>query len=106
MTLASMTGFARAQGAHGAWRWNVEIKCVNAKGLDLRVRIPAGFDRIEAEARTRLSKALARGTAYATLTAGREGAGVSVRVDEDLLGKVAAAGRAAADALRLGAADA
>ena len=91
MSLTSMTGFARAQGAQGAWRWMVEIKCVNAKGLDLRLRIPPAFDRIEADARARLAKALARGTVYATLTATREGTGVAVRVDEDLLAKVAAA---------------
>ena len=40
MTLASMTGFARAAGAEGPWRWTVELKCVNAKGLDLRLRLP------------------------------------------------------------------
>ena len=61
VTLSSMTGFARAQGALGAWRWTVEIKCVNAKGLDLRLRVPTGFDRIEAPARARLGKALAAG---------------------------------------------
>jgi len=101
MTLASMTGFARAQGAQGAWRWMVEIKCVNAKGLDLRLRIPPAFDRIEADARARLAKALARGTVYATLSATREGTGIAVRVDEDLLAKVAAAGRAAAERFAL-----
>jgi uncharacterized protein (TIGR00255 family) len=97
MTLSSMTGFARAQGARGAWRWAVEIKCVNAKGLDLRLRAPPAFDRIEAEARTRLGKALARGTVFATINATREGAGVAARVDEALLAEVAAAARAAAE---------
>ena len=52
MSLTSMTGFARAVGAFGAWRWTVELKCVNAKGLDLRLRLPPAFDRIEAEAKT------------------------------------------------------
>ena len=85
MSLSSMTGFARAQGAHGAWRWSVELKCVNAKGLDLRLRLPPGFDRIEAEARARLAKALSRGTLFANVSAAREGAGVSVRVDGALL---------------------
>jgi uncharacterized protein (TIGR00255 family) len=97
MTLASMTGFARAQGALGAWRWAVEIKCVNAKGLDLRLRLPPGFDRIEAEVRGRLGKALSRGTVFANLTAGREGASVTARVDAELLAEVAAAARAAAE---------
>ena len=97
MTLSSMTGFARAQGARGAWRWTVEIKCVNAKGLDLRVRVPNGFDRIEAEARARVGKALVRGTAFVTINAAREGAGVAARVDTALLAEVAKAAREAAE---------
>ena len=97
MTLASMTGFARAQGAAGAWRWSVEIKCVNAKGLDLRLRIPPGYDRIEEPARTRLAKQLARGTVFANVSATREGASITARVDNALLAEVAAAARAAAE---------
>ena len=62
MTLSSMTGFARAAGALGAWRWTVEIKSVNAKGSTCGCACPPGFDRIEPEARARLGKALARGT--------------------------------------------
>ena len=71
--LSSMTGFARATGARGVWRWTIELKCVNAKGLDLRLRVPTTFDRIEGEARSRLSKAFARGTLFATIDAKREG---------------------------------
>ena len=97
MTLTSMTGFARAQGAHGAWRWTVELKCVNAKGLDLRLRLPGAFDRIESDARALLGKALARGTCFATVSATREGAGVTARVDEALLAQVAGAAKAAAE---------
>jgi uncharacterized protein (TIGR00255 family) len=97
MTLSSMTGFARAQGALAAWRWAVEIKCVNAKGLDLRLRVPPGFDRIETEARARLAKALARGTVFVTMTATREGASVAARIDAALLAELAAAARAAAE---------
>ncbi len=97
MTLASMTGFARANGALGVWRWAVEIKCVNAKGLDLRLRVPPGFDRIEAEARARLAKALSRGTVFANLTATREGATTTARIDAALLAEVAAAARDAAE---------
>ena len=97
MTLSSMTGFARAQGTQGAWRWAVEVKCVNAKGLDLRLRVPIGFDRIEADARAKLSKALSRGTVFANISAQRDGAGVVARVAEALLAEVAAAARAAAE---------
>ena len=97
MSLSSMTGFARAQGGHGAWRWTVEIKCVNAKGLDLRLRTPAGFDRIEQEARARLAKALSRGTVFATLAAVREGASVTARIDATLLAEIAGTARQAAE---------
>ena len=97
VTLSSMTGFARAQGALGSWRWTVEIKCVNAKGLDLRVRVPTGFDRIEAPARARLAKALSRGTVFANLSAPRENAGVTARIDARLLAELAAAAREAAE---------
>ena len=97
MTLSSMTGFARAQGAQGAWRWTVEVKCVNAKGFDLRLRAPPGFDRIEGPARGKLAQALARGTVFANISAQRDGAGIVARVDEALLAEVAAAARAAAE---------
>ena len=45
-----MTGFARVSGATANFRWAWEVKSVNAKGLDLRLRLPTGFDAIEAEA--------------------------------------------------------
>ena len=96
MSLTSMTGFSRAAGALGPWRWTVEIKCVNAKGLDLRLRLPPGFDRIENEARTRLAKGLARGSCFATIAAQREGTGAKARLDANALEEIIAAARAAA----------
>ena len=80
----------------GPWRWTVEIKCVNAKGLDLRLRLPPGFDRIEGEARARLAKALARGACFATLSASRDGATAQARLDVAALDEIIAAARAAA----------
>ena len=47
MALSSMTGFARGQGAAGAYAWSWEIKSVNAKGLDQRFRLPTGRDAVE-----------------------------------------------------------
>ena len=46
MALSSMTGFARSHGEFGAYAWAWEIKSVNAKGLDLRLRLPPGWDAI------------------------------------------------------------
>ena len=48
MALSSMTGFARGHGVCGSYAWAWEIKSVNGKGLDLRLRLPPGWDAIEA----------------------------------------------------------
>jgi uncharacterized protein (TIGR00255 family) len=94
--VSSMTGFARAAGMSGPWRWAFELKSVNAKGLDVRLRMPAPFDRVEMEARARLAKTLARGTCFGTLTAQREGAAIEARIDRAALESIAAAAREAA----------
>ncbi len=96
MPLSSMTGFARAAGAYGAYRWAFELKSVNAKGFDLRLRLAPGFDRIEAEARAQLGKALARGTCFATLSAQREGAAGEVKINAAALSALAEAAKQAA----------
>ena len=99
MSLQSMTGFARSQRSHGAWRLAWEIKSVNAKGLDLRLRTPPGFDVIEQEARNLIGRKLTRGACYATLTAQRENAVPEIRVNEaalaslvEAIGKLPASG--------------
>ncbi|MCC2099078.1 MAG: YicC family protein [Hyphomicrobiales bacterium] len=85
MSLVSMTGFSRVSGSQGAWRWAWELKSVNARGLDLRLRCPSGFDAVEAEARTRLGKRLGRGAIYANLSGQREASTPEVRVNETAL---------------------
>jgi uncharacterized protein (TIGR00255 family) len=72
MTLASMTGFARAAGTAGPWRLAWELKAVNAKGLDARLRLSPPFDAIEPDARAKLAQKLTRGTIQAAFTAQRE----------------------------------
>ena len=99
MSVSSMTGFARVGGSSGPWRWVFELKSVNAKGLDVRLRMAPPFDRVETEARDRLAKALNRGTCFGTLAAQREGASIEARVDRSALRSIAVAAReAAADA--------
>jgi uncharacterized protein (TIGR00255 family) len=90
MTLSSMTGFARADGVATAYVWAWELKSVNAKGIDLRLRLPPGWDVIELPVRTRASKALARGTVYATLSVERTGVEPVVRVNDSVLSAVLA----------------
>ncbi|MFL5101584.1 MAG: YicC/YloC family endoribonuclease [Xanthobacteraceae bacterium] len=88
MTLSSMTGFARSQGACGTYAWAWEIKSVNAKGLDVRLRLPAGWDAVEAPVRARAAETLSRGTVYGTLTITRQGIAPVVRVNEGVLDAV------------------
>ena len=106
MALSSMTGFARGHGVSGAYSWAWELKSVNAKGLDLRLRLPAGWDAVEGPARSSAAQVLARGTVYGTLTVGRTGVSPVVRVNEPVLAAVLAtinglAGRVDAAAPRL-----
>ena len=93
MTLASMTGFARASGVHGVLRWAWELKSVNSKGLDLRFRLPPGRDVLEPLIRAAISKVLSRGNITVNLTIQREGAAPQVRINEDVLAAVIATSR-------------
>jgi uncharacterized protein (TIGR00255 family) len=88
MALSSMTGFARGQGVAGTYAWNWEIKSVNAKGLDLRFRLPGGWDAIEVPARARAAEKLSRGTVYANLTVTRQGVQPAVKINEPVLAAV------------------
>ena len=48
MALQSMTGFARSEGTVGRYRWAWELRSVNGKGLDIRMRLPQGMESFEA----------------------------------------------------------
>ena len=88
MALSSMTGFARGQGTAGSYAWNWEIKSVNAKGLDLRFRLPPGWDAVEVPARARAAEKLSRGTIYANLTVDRKGVLPTAKVNEPVLSAI------------------
>ena len=90
MALSSMTGFARCHGVSGTYAWAWELKSVNAKGLDIRLRSPPGWDAVDAPVRARAAETLARGTVYATLAVTREGVAPVVRINEPVLDAVLA----------------
>jgi uncharacterized protein (TIGR00255 family) len=90
MALSSMTGFARRHGVRGPYAWAWEVKSVNGKGLDLRLRVPPGWDAIEVPLRTRAAAALTRGSVQANLTVDRSGATPVVRVNAAVLEAVLA----------------
>jgi uncharacterized protein (TIGR00255 family) len=72
MTLASMTGFARTEGAPPGFTWAWELRSVNGRGLELRFRLPGGFDALEPALRDLAGKRLKRGNVTANLTIRRE----------------------------------
>ncbi|HET7880388.1 MAG TPA: YicC/YloC family endoribonuclease [Acetobacteraceae bacterium] len=82
--VASMTGFARAEGGTDGLTWVWELRSVNGRGLDLRFRLPAGWDALEPTLREATGKALKRGNVSANLTARRE-ATARLQVDQAAL---------------------
>jgi uncharacterized protein (TIGR00255 family) len=85
VNISSMTGFAREAGFSAPFHWNWEIKTVNSKGLDLRLRLPPGFDMLDAPVRAAISKVVTRGACYANLTVTRDSAVMTARVNRELL---------------------
>jgi uncharacterized protein (TIGR00255 family) len=70
--LASMTGFARTEGSTAGLAWAWELRSVNSRGLDLRLRLPVGWEALEPALREAAGQALKRGSVSATLTLKRE----------------------------------
>lgn len=91
MALSSMTGFARVDGAGRDVRWTWEVRSVNGKGLDIRLRMPPGFEHLEAGVRERVGAAVARGNVQVTLTVQGEQGSSRIRVNDDVLAEVMAA---------------
>jgi len=81
MALVSMTGFAEAQGSHEGMRWRWEVKSVNGRGLDLRLRTPPGYDSIEPMARTLANERFRRGSLQASLTVETPDSAKGLRID-------------------------
>lgn len=63
----SMTGFASRQGALGRYAWTWDLRSVNGRGLDLRLRLPDWIEGLEAAVRARLQKAMHRGSVQLSL---------------------------------------
>ncbi|KQV11244.1 hypothetical protein ASC97_15060 [Rhizobium sp. Root1203] len=68
MALQSMTGFARREGTTGRWRWAWELRSVNGKGLDVRIRLPQGLERLENDVRRLIGERFSRGNMQASLS--------------------------------------
>lgn len=90
MTVSSMTGYARADGALDGAAWFWEARSVNSKGLDIRCRVPPGSDAIDATARKAVTAAFARGALSLSLQLDRGERQVALRINEAALEQVMA----------------
>jgi uncharacterized protein (TIGR00255 family) len=89
--IASMTGFARAAGTTGPVQWAWEVRSVNGRGLDVRVRVPTGYESVGETARIALQKTLSRGQCQLSLSLTRSEGAPRVRINEALLASLAEA---------------
>jgi uncharacterized protein (TIGR00255 family) len=89
MGVSSMTGFARADGEAAGISWIWELKSVNGRSLDLRLRLPPGYDALEAPLRAALAGRLRRGTISANLAVNRI-APPAIRINRDMLQRLVA----------------
>ncbi|MBT6135329.1 MAG: YicC family protein [Kordiimonadaceae bacterium] len=88
MTLSSMTGFGRSNNSFENYSWVWELKSVNGKGLDLRTRIPQGFDTLDKHVKSVAKKVLFRGTLNIVLQIKKDGVETVLNVNEDVLNKL------------------
>src|SRR5215469_9419604 len=87
VSVASMTGFARAEGEGAGIAWVWEMKSVNGRSLDIRLRLPPGFDTLEPKLRTTLARRFRRGNFSAALTVTRT-APAAIRINRETLAQL------------------
>ena len=95
--MQSMTGFGQALGQwHDAaqnvtWRWSVEVKSVNHRSLDVRVRVGSAMDDIERDVRNQVADRLHRGAVQVSVQYDRveEGSSAQLTLDEQALTRLA-----------------
>jgi uncharacterized protein (TIGR00255 family) len=83
-----MTGFGRTDGTGEGLAWTWELRSVNGRGLDVRLRMPPGYDAIEAPVREALGKCLVRGNVSVTLNVERRNGAGAVRLNENVLADI------------------
>ena len=87
--MASMTGYARAQGSDERRRWVWEARSVNGRNLEIRCRVPQGLDRLENPARAAIGNRMKRGNVSLTLTIASEQQSKPLRINRALLAELA-----------------
>jgi uncharacterized protein (TIGR00255 family) len=80
-----MTGFSRSSAQHGTYSWTWEVRSVNGKGLDVRCRIPSGFDALDLPTRNAVSKKFKRGNISVSLNISHSQEHAGYKVNHELL---------------------
>lgn len=93
MALSSMTGFARTSFEVDGAKFSWELRSVNARGLEIRLRLPSGLDHLETDIRTRIRDAIPRGSCHFTLAREAEGEQSRLVLNESALAVVVTAAR-------------
>lgn len=88
MAVSSMTGFARTEGQIDGFGWVWELRSVNSKSFDLRLRFPPGWDSLEAVCRTEIAEILKRGSINGTLTVTEPARPATMKVNEAVLSQL------------------
>ncbi len=88
MTVQSMTGFARTSGNYADHSWLWELKSVNGRGLEIRTRLPYGFDAVEEAARKNLKKAFHRGSVNLHLQLQQSSGKSEYKINHDFLNEL------------------
>lgn len=88
-----MTGYARSQGQDGSYAWTWELKSVNGRGLELRARLPAGYDFLDLPVREKVQKRFRRGSITISLNVAELRGSASLNVNEAVLAQYVALAR-------------
>jgi uncharacterized protein (TIGR00255 family) len=83
-----MTGFAAATGGFQDWTWTWDLRAVNGRGLDLRIRVPEWIAGLEAALRAPLQAGIARGNVTLSLRLTRAGEAGEVQINPGMLARV------------------
>jgi uncharacterized protein (TIGR00255 family) len=93
MSLISMTGFSRSDGVYANVCWHWEIRCVNGKSMDVRCRLPHGYEQIEPDIRKLFAKYMSRGNAQVSLSLKEEEAAGELIINETALARAVQAAK-------------
>ena len=83
-----MTGYARAQGSDERRRWVWEARSVNGRNLEIRCRVPQGYERLENPARAAVGTKVRRGNVSISLTIASERQAKPLRINRTLLAEL------------------